>query len=87
MRALDECRDHECSGAEAHHVVEIMMGAFESAAYGRQVDLPQPNREHPLRRWRRENGLPDEPKPMPRPYNEWLAAEDQRLGRIIERKA
>ena len=56
------------------------MGIFESAAYGKRVDLPQKCLEHPLLRWRREQGLAP-PEPMPRDYNEWLAAEDQRLGR------
>jgi len=68
VHALDEDRDHECSGSEALHVVEIMMGIFESAAYNRRVDLPQADREHPLRRWRREQGLPPLPPcraPMP----------------------
>ena len=78
VRALDEERDHECSGAEALHVLEIMMGVFESAAYGRRVDLPQERRDHPLLRWRRENGLGD-PAPMPRDYGKWLAEEDRRL--------
>ena len=80
VRALDENRAHECSGTEAQHVLEIMMGIFESAAYGKRVDLPQKNREHPLLRWRGEHGLAD-PAPMPRPYAEWLVAEDRRLGR------
>ena len=80
VSALDENRDHECSGAEGRHNVEIMMGIFESAAYGKRVDLPQRRREHPLLRWRQENGLPA-PEKMPRPYNEWLEAEDRRLGR------
>ena len=80
VQALDEGRDHTCSGAEARHVVEIMMGIFESAAYGRHVHLPQAERDHPLLRWRREHGLPA-PQPMPRPYDQWLAAEDRRLGR------
>lgn len=80
VNALDENRDHECSGAEGQHNIEIMMGIFESAAYGNRVDLPQRHREHPLLRWRRENGLPA-PEKMPRPYNEWLEAEDRRLGR------
>lgn len=79
VRALDEGRDHTCSGQAALHVIEIMMGIFESAAYGKRVDLPQPNREHPLLRWRREHGLGD-PESHPRPYNEWLAAEDARVG-------
>jgi predicted dehydrogenase len=80
VRALDEDRDHECSGEEGLHVIEIMMGIFESAAYGRRVDLPQERRDHPLLCWRTEAGLgaPDE---MPRPYGDWLSMEDRRLGR------
>ena len=56
------------------------MGIFESAAYGNRVDLPQQNRDNPLLRWRRENGLPP-PAEMPRAYDEWLRAEDRRIGR------
>ena len=84
VNALDEERDHESSGVEATHVLEIIMGVFESAAYGRPVDLPQTERDHPLLRWRKENGF-DDPEPMPRPYDDWLEAEDERLGR--ERRA
>jgi len=80
VTALDEGREHECSGQVGHHIVEIMMGIFESAAYGRRVDLPQQDRSHPLLRWRSENGLPA-PEPMPRPLAEWVVAEDARLGR------
>ena len=80
VRALDENRDHECSGAEGRHVVEIMMGIFESAAYGKRVELPQSKRDHPLLRWRREHGL-GEPVPAPREYGAWLVQEDARLGR------
>jgi predicted dehydrogenase len=80
VKALDEDREHECGGEEARHVMEIMMGVFESAAYGRPVELPQPQRDHPLLRWRREHGLAD-PGPVPRPIGEWLDAEDLRLGR------
>ena len=82
VEALDEGRDHESSGAEARHALEIMMGVFESAAYGRPVRLPQAERDHPLLRWRRENGL-DDPEPMPRSYDDWLEAEDERLGRGV----
>lgn len=81
VRALDEDREHECSGIEGRHVMEVLMGVLEAGAYGTRVPLPQKNREHPLVRWRREHGL-GEPEPMPRPYGEWLAAEDRRLGRI-----
>ena len=84
VNALDEGRDHESSGAEATHVMEIMMGIFKSAAYGRHVELPQAERDHPLLRWRRENGL-GEPAPMPRGVKEWEAAEDRRLGRTVSR--
>ena len=80
VEALDEGREHESSGVEATHVLEIIMGVFESAAYGRPVDLPQSGRDHPLLRWRTENGLGD-PEAMPRPYYEWIEAEDERLGR------
>ena len=80
VAALDEGRDHESSGYEGRHVMEIMMGIFESAAYGKRVDLPQQDRSHPLLRWRSENGLPP-PEPMPRPLAEWVVAEDARLGR------
>ena len=80
VRALDEGREHLCFGNEGRHVLEMLMGIFESAAYRKPVDLPQQGRDHPLRRWRAEAGL-EPPEPMPRPYWDWLAAEDQRLGR------
>lgn len=79
VRALQENRDHECSGQEARHTLEIMMGVFESVARGRRVDLPQPERDHPLLRWRAEHGLPG-PPPAPRDYSAWLAEEDARLA-------
>ena len=72
VRALDEGREHECSGLEARHVIEIMMGIFESAAYGTCVNLPQERRDHPLLRWRTEAGLAA-PEAMPRAYGEWLS--------------
>jgi len=80
VQALDQGREHICSGIQGRHVMEIMMGIFESAAYGHPVDLPQAQRDHPLLRWRQEAGLAP-PTPTPRPYPEWLQAEDQRLGR------
>lgn len=79
VNALDEGRSHVCSGAEGLHVMEIMMGIFESGAYGRKVHLPQPDRTHPLVRWRQEAGLSDLPE-MPRGYGDWLEVEGQRLG-------
>jgi predicted dehydrogenase len=84
VRALDQGRDHECSGAEGRHVLEIICAMFESAAYGRRVELPQQRRDHPLLRWRAEHGL-GEPLATPRGYGEWLRAEDARLGRSSAR--
>ena len=79
VRALDERRPHECSGHEGRHVVEIIMGIFESAAYGTRVDLPQSDREHPLLRWRKETGL-GPPDPMPMIDKEWLEEENRGAG-------
>ena len=58
-----------------------MMGIFESGVYGKRIEIPQVNRDHPLARWRKENGL-NEPDGMPRKLPEWLDAEDRRLGRL-----
>ena len=78
VKVLDENREHECSGEEGRHVMEILMGIFESTIHGTRVELPQKNREHPLIQWRNENGLA-EPKEMPRDYGTWLSLEDERL--------
>ena len=79
VRALDEGRDHACNGANGHHVVEIIMAIYESAGYGRRVEIPQQNREHPLVRLRREHGLPDTTQ-APIQYQELLESEDRRRG-------
>jgi len=79
VRALDEGREHECSGTEGRHVIEIIMGIFESAAYATRVELPQVDRQHPLTRWRQEAGL-GAPEPMPMVDAEWLEEEERRLG-------
>ena len=81
VQALDEGRDHACSGEKAHRVVEIIMAIYESAGYGRRVDIPQANREHPLVRLRRERGLEDTTQ-SPRQYQELLETEDQRREQI-----
>jgi len=80
VQALDQGREHVCSGFQGRHVMEIIQAIFESAAYGHVVELPQSQRDHPLLRWRQEATL-GEPDPKPRTYPEWLAVEDQRLGR------
>jgi len=78
VNALDQDREHECNGEEGRHVLEILMGIFESAIYGSRVELPQENREHPLIQWRNENGL-GTPEEMPRDYGTWLSVETERL--------
>ncbi|MCB0127396.1 MAG: Gfo/Idh/MocA family oxidoreductase [Caldilineaceae bacterium] len=80
VQALDQGREHLCSGFEGRHVMEIILAIFESAAYGHVVELPQKRRDHPLLRWRHEASL-GEPEPKPRAYLEWLTEEDRRLGR------
>ena len=79
VRALDDGREHECSGTEGRHVIEIIMGIFESAAYATRIELPQVDRQHPLTRWRQEAGL-GAPEPMPMVDAEWLEEEERRLG-------
>ena len=78
VSALDENREHESNGEEGRHVIEILMGIFESAVHGTRVALPQKNREHPLLQWRAEAGL-GKIKEMPRDYGTWLSLEDERL--------
>ncbi|MFT5085872.1 MAG: hypothetical protein ACI906_001448 [Candidatus Latescibacterota bacterium] len=77
LRRTTSCRHRALD--EGRHVIEIITGIFESAAYGTRVDLPQANREHPLMRWRNEAGL-GEPDPMPMADADWLAEEEKRLG-------
>ena len=79
VNALDEGRAHTCSGYAGRHIIEMMMGIFESAAYGIRVNLPQKNRKHPLLRWREESGL-QPPTEMPRGYGEWLTLESKRIS-------
>jgi UDP-N-acetyl-2-amino-2-deoxyglucuronate dehydrogenase len=80
VSALDHKREHLCSGVAGRHAMEVLMGVFESAAYGKRIGLPQEDRSHPLLRWRKENEL-DDPEPLPRDLFQWIAVEDQRLGR------
>lgn len=80
VRALDDGGEPECSGAAGTHVLEVLHGIFAAGASGQRLLLPQPERTHPVRRWRAAQGLPPAAS-VPRGYGEWLAAEDRRLGR------
>ncbi len=79
VNALDEDREHLCSGYAGRHIIEMMMGIFESAAYGTRVNLPQDDRQHPLLRWREELGM-QPPAEMPRGYGEWVTLESKRIS-------
>lgn len=81
VSALDAGRPHPCSGEDGRHVMEVINAIFLSAVQGQRVVLADMPRHHPLEHFRQAHGLSAEPEPMPRPYNEWLAAEDRRLGR------
>lgn len=82
VRALDEGREHTSNWREGRHVLEVMMGIFESAAYRTPVVLPQTRRDHPLLRWRDEAGLgPVEQAPVA--YGAWLESEDERLRAVM----
>jgi len=79
VQALDSDGEHPSCGAQGRHVLEVLMGIFESGAYARPVMLPLEHRDHPLVRWRKETQAGPMPQ-MPRPYREWLQAEGKRLG-------
>ena len=68
-------------GVAGRQVMEILMGIFESCAYGRRVEVPQKDCSHPLLLWREQAGLALLAG-IPWPYGEWLEAEDRRLGRV-----
>ena len=68
-------------GVAGRQVMEILMGIFESCAYGRRVEVPQKDCSHPLLRWREQAGLAL-PAAITWPYGEWLEADARRLGRV-----
>ena len=70
--ALDEGRDHTCSGSEGRHVLEVIMAIFEAATAGKTVALPQAHRTHPLLEFAGVGNISDLPA-VARPYREWLA--------------
>ncbi|MDE2815440.1 MAG: hypothetical protein OXM03_05140 [Chloroflexota bacterium] len=45
VAALDDGRDHETSDAEATRTLEIIMGSFESPAYGHNMFSPAIERD------------------------------------------
>jgi predicted dehydrogenase len=71
VRALDEGREHECSGREARVALEMIMGIYASHRRAARVSLPLAERDHPLLAWRRDAGL-EPPPPEPIAYGAWL---------------
>ena len=51
--------------------MEMVHGAYAAHAEGRHVDLPQPDRRHPLARWLAREGRPP-PGPAPDDYASWI---------------
>ena len=77
--AIEEGREHTCSGWEALQVMELMMGCFVSHFEGHRVSLPLEERGHPLVRIREEAGLGPVDTDVPTPYPQWLEHELKRI--------
>jgi predicted dehydrogenase len=48
LKAIQDQREPECSGANAAKAVEMVMAVYESHLSGRRVEIPLLNRAHPL---------------------------------------
>ncbi len=80
VRALDDDREHECSGLEGRAVMEMMDGAWVSHFSRARVDFPLPRGDHPLRRELAAAGLPDpDPERSKLRYADWLPGELARI--------
>jgi len=79
VTALNEGREHTCSGKEAVAGLEAIMGCLTSHfGNGERIALPLKERSHPLLRVREEAGLGPAPE-TPTAYDAWLEAEIQRM--------
>ena len=56
IAAIEEDRDPRASGRDGRDCLEMIHATWESHRQGRRVVLPLTPREHPLERWRREEG-------------------------------
>lgn len=54
--AIEEDRDPFASGRDGRDCLEMIHATWESHRQGRRVPMPLTPREHPLERWRREEG-------------------------------
>ncbi len=56
IAAIEEDREPFASGRDGRDCLEMIHATWESHRRGTRVRLPLPAREHPLERWRREEG-------------------------------
>ena len=77
--AIEEGREHTCSGRAGLQIMQLMMGCFISHFEGRRVSLPLEERGHPLVRIREESGLGPVDTDVPTGYRAWLAHEFLRM--------
>ena len=56
IQAIEENRDPFASGRDARDCLEMIHATWESHRRKRRVNMPLTPREHPLERWRREEG-------------------------------
>jgi hypothetical protein len=55
MGAVAEDRKPPCSGQEGRWAFEMVLGIYQShRESGKRIDLPMPDRRHPLEVWREE---------------------------------
>lgn len=80
--ALEQGREHTCSGREAVKIMELIMGAYIAHFEGRRVHLPLQERGHPLVRVRAEAGLPPVDPDVPVSYGEWERRELARIEQV-----
>ncbi len=57
LKAIEAGREHPSNGEAGRAALEMIMAVYESHRRRGQVNLPLPEREHPLLRWRREAGI------------------------------
>lgn len=64
VRAIEEGREHRSSGGDGRWALEMILGVYEShRRVGARVELPLPDRRHPLQRWLDDVGTPQPTRP------------------------
>jgi predicted dehydrogenase len=78
INAVQQKREHPCSGEAARTVLEMIVGCYASQMSGGRVSLPLQDRVHPLQRLCEAAGVPTPPFKFWKDA-EYLAAEQERL--------